>query len=226
MSNLRQDERGFSLMELMMAMAIGGIVLTMVMQIFVTGLTRSAQVGDRVEAAARARLAVDRAVTLLGAQTCVDGNAPIVDGQSTSVTFRANLGIVDADPKQYRLRYDDPTDTLYEEQFDPTKVSGLVTYGATPSRSRVLATDVAPVGGKIFSYYKFQTTGAAAGQVDPAPLLTTLNDSDRQQVVRVGVDLTAIPTRTKQADKRSTEINAQAVVVSSDPSNPNKGPNC
>jgi prepilin-type N-terminal cleavage/methylation domain-containing protein len=226
MSDLRHDERGFSLMELMMAMAIGGVLLTMVMQIFVSGLTHNAKVTDRVEAAARARLAVDRAVTLLSAQTCVDGNAPIVDGQSTSITFRANLGVVDADPKQYRLRYDVPTARLYEDQFDPTKVANVITYSATPSRSRVVANDVAPVGGTIFSYYKFQTTGATAGQVDPAALVTALSDSDRQQVVRVGVDLRAVPARTKQVDPRSTVINAQAIVVSADPSNPNKGPNC
>ena len=226
MTRLRHDERGFSLMELMMAMAIGSIVLTMVMSIFVTGLTRSAQVGDRIDAAAKGRLAVDRVVTLLDAQTCVDGNAPLLDAQSGTVTFYANLGQVDDDPRQYRVRYDAAADQLWEDQFDPYRVAGVLTWPTTPSRSRLLAGDILPQGGKIFSYYKFSTTGATAGQVDPSPLATPATASDRQQVVRVGVDLNAVASRTKADDATRTVISGQAVVASADPSNPNKGPNC
>ncbi|MDX6703679.1 MAG: hypothetical protein QOF26_3905 [Baekduia sp.] len=223
--HIRHDERGFSLMELLTAMVIGSVVLTAVMSIFLTGISKTAQVNDRVEAAGRARLAADRAVTLLDAQTCVDGISPLIDAQADQVTFFANLGTVDAEPKQYRMRYDAAADTLYEEQFDGTRVKGVLQFPAQPSRTRVLGTGLLPVNGAVFTYYKFLDTGV----VLTTPLSQTatgLSVVDRQQVVRVGVGLNALPSRTTSAPGVGTTIDAQATVASADPSNPNKGPNC
>jgi prepilin-type N-terminal cleavage/methylation domain-containing protein len=225
--HLRHDERGFSLMELLTAMVIGSVVLTAVMSIFLTGISKTAQVNDRVEAAGRARLAADRAVTLLDAQTCVDGISPLTDAQADTVTFFANLGTVDAEPKQYRLRYDAAARTLYEDQYDGSRVkaTGVLQFPALASRTRVLATGLQPVNGAIFRYYRFDD----AGVVSTTPLSQTaagLSVADRQQVVRVAVDLNALPSRVTSAATVGTTIAAQATVASADPSNPNKGPNC
>jgi prepilin-type N-terminal cleavage/methylation domain-containing protein len=223
--HIRHDERGFSLMELLTAMVIGSVVLTAVMSIFLTGISKTAQVNDRVEAAGRARLAADRAVTLLDAQTCVDGISPLIDAQADQVTFFANLGTVDAEPKQYRLRYDAAADTLYEEQFDGARVKGVLEFPAQPNRTRVLGTGLLPVNAAVFTYYKFLDTGVVA-TTPLSQTATGLSVVDRQQVVRVGVGLNALPSRTTSASTVGTTIDAQATVASADPSNPTKGPNC
>jgi prepilin-type N-terminal cleavage/methylation domain-containing protein len=143
---LRDDESGFSLTELLAAMAVGSFVLWAAMQIFVTGIQSSARVGDRVEAAQRGRLAMDRLTTVLDAQVCLDSTTPpISTGQDQSLTFTANLGRVDADPIRYVLRYDSTSNRLLEDQYDPSvDVNGVVTYSGTASRTRTLATGVVP----------------------------------------------------------------------------------
>jgi prepilin-type N-terminal cleavage/methylation domain-containing protein len=218
------DEDGFSLMELIVAMAIGSIVLTVLLGIFMNGLSGTTKVTDRIEATQRARIATDRVVMLLQAQVCADGTAPITDAQATSVTFTANIGDVLALPTRYRMRYDATTKTLWEDDFPATKVDGVLSFQAAPSRSRVLIANVQPVNGAFFSYYAFDPT---TGLVDQnAPLTPTLSPADVQRVVRVGTAMTAMPERTKTADARSTTITGHAIVGSADPANPNKGPKC
>jgi prepilin-type N-terminal cleavage/methylation domain-containing protein len=227
---LLADERGFSLMELVVAMAIGSIVLTTLLGVFMNGMSNTTGVTDRIEATQRARIATDRVTTLLQAQVCVDGASPISDAQATTVTFTANIGDVLADPVRYTFRYDTASKTLWEDDFLPTMVNGTPTYAAPPSRSRVLISNVEPVNvtpfnGAFFTYYAFDAT---TGLVDDnAPLFAPLTNSDEQRVVRVGTGMVALPERTKaNADPRATTITGQAIVGSADPANPDKGPKC
>lgn len=218
------DEDGFSLMELIVAMAIGSIVLTVVLGIFMNGLSGATKVTDRIEATQRARIANDRVVMLLQAQVCADGSAPITDAQATSVTFTANIGDAQALPTRYRMRYDATTKALWEDDFPATKVDGALTFQAVPARSRTLITNVQPVSGAFFTYYAFNlATGLVDTTLTPAPTLTA---DDLHRVVRVGIAMTAMPERTKTADPRATTITGQAIVGSADTANPNKGPKC
>ena len=221
MTRLRHDERGFSLMELMMAMAIGSIVLTMVMSIFVTGLTRK-----RRSATASTRPPRGASPTasrmLPDAQTCVDGNAPLLDAP-------VRHGDVLRQPRPGRRRSQAVPRALRRGgrpavggPVRPVPRSGVPTWPTTPSRSRLLAGDILPQGGKIFSE-RLHVPGATAGQVDPSPLATPATASDRQQVVRVGVDVNAVASRTKADDATRTVISGQAVVASADPVQPQQG---
>jgi prepilin-type N-terminal cleavage/methylation domain-containing protein len=223
-TRLVSDQRGFSLMELVVAMAIGAIVLTVLLGIFMNGMSGTTKVTDRVEATQRARIATDRVTSLLQAQVCVEGAAPISDAQATTVTFTANIGDAQANPVRYRLRYDDATKTLWEDDYVPTLLaSGALSFPGAPNPSRALITDVQPVDGAFFTYHAFNV---ATGIVDDAALAAPLSGVDRQRVVRVGTAMTAMPTRTKAADQRATTITGQAIVGSADPANPNKGPKC
>jgi prepilin-type N-terminal cleavage/methylation domain-containing protein len=227
---LRDDEGGFSLTELLAAMAIGALVLWASMQVFVTGVQGSARVDDRVEAAQRGRLAMDRITTVLNAQVCVASTTPpISTGTDQAVTFTANLGQVDADPVRYVVRYDSAARRLIEDQYDPSvDVNGVITYSGTPSRSRTLATGVVPerdAGGAqvpMFRYYQF----AADGSINGTSLATPLAAADLTKVVRIAVAFQAVPERTDDEDARSTMIEGQATVGSADPNDPSKGTNC
>jgi prepilin-type N-terminal cleavage/methylation domain-containing protein len=236
-SRFRSDESGFSLVELLTAMALGSIVLGAMLVLFVRGVTVSAQVNDRVEAAQRGRLAMDRVVTLLNSQTCLVNNAglstaPIVSGDANQVTFYANLGKVDADPLLYQLRYDGTAKALYEKQWVGTKdASANLTFPASPSVSKQLAANIVPTtaGAPIFQYWQFVTTaGPTLGAIDPVPLGTggTLGSTDLAKTVRVTAAFAAQPERTKAQDLRSTSIQGTATVGSADPGEPMKGVNC
>ena len=60
---LARDEDGFSLTELIVAIALGGIVLAAALTFFTTGVISSAQVQDRSDAAQRARRSVARSLS-------------------------------------------------------------------------------------------------------------------------------------------------------------------
>jgi prepilin-type N-terminal cleavage/methylation domain-containing protein len=233
-ARLRHEEDGFSLIELLVAMALGSIVLTAVMTVFLTGMGATTRVTDRVEAAQRGRLAMDRVVTLLNSQTCLYNNdgtssAPIFDGQGQQVTFLANLGTVSADPNKYRIRYDPATKTLFEDRWTPTRdAKGNLVFAATASSSKPIGTGIVPTlgGGTIFQYYAFDVDGT----IDPAAPITltsgALTTANRLAAVRVAATFAAQTDRTKTLDLRSTTESGSATVGSADGSDPSKGVNC
>jgi prepilin-type N-terminal cleavage/methylation domain-containing protein len=237
---LRRDQSGFSLVELLVAMAIGSIVLTALMTLFVNGVTGAVRTSDRVDALQRGRVTMDRVVTLLNSQICLlkpdgTGQPPIVDGQNNQVTFYATLGVVDSDPTIYRLRYDSGTKILYEDQFPPVRVGSTLSYPsypATPSSSRVIGTNILPVtaGAPIFKYWQFITTaGPTLGMVDTTPLTTPLSSTAQFAAVRMTITFVSQPEHTTGStnDLRATTfVDGVATVGSANAGEPAKGVNC
>jgi prepilin-type N-terminal cleavage/methylation domain-containing protein len=233
-ARLRREEEGFSLIELLMAMALGSIVLTAVMSVFLTGMGATTRVTDRVESAQRGRLAMDRVVTLLNSQTCLYNNdgsssAPVVDGQAQQMTFLANLGTVSADPSKYRIRYDTATKTLFEDSWAPTRdTKGNIVYAATATSSKPIGTGIVPTlsGGTIFQYYAFKTDGTIDMLAPIALTAGALTTASRLTAVRVSATFAAQTDRTKTLDLLSTTQSGSATVGSADGSDPSKGVNC
>ncbi|MBI5105566.1 MAG: prepilin-type N-terminal cleavage/methylation domain-containing protein [Solirubrobacterales bacterium] len=235
MSRLRalaRDESGFSVTELLMAMSIGSIVLWALMQFFVTGIKSSNELSDRVEAAQRGRLAMDRVTTLMDSMLCLNAaTPPVVAGSTgTSVTFYADLAGASATPVKYQLTYDAATKQLNEAQYvGQGALPGAITYPGSPTRTRVLATNVVPArdgaGAQqpVFRYYAFQADGTVN---EAAPLAVPLTAGDASTVVRVAAQFRANPERTKAEDPRSSLIAGQSIVASADANTPAAGPNC
>jgi prepilin-type N-terminal cleavage/methylation domain-containing protein len=232
MTRLGTEEGGFTLVELLMALALGSMILTAVMMVFLTGIRATGRVTDRVEASQRSRLAMDRVITLLNSQTCVyasDGSSvPITDGQAQQVTFYANLGLVNADPIRYRLRYDSAAKSLYEDRWIPTRdKNDNAVYPAAISKTMTVGTNLVPTlaGGVVFQYFQFNP---ADGTIDPAPMATTagLSDNDRSKAVRVGATFAALPEKTTLLNLTSTTVTGAATVGSAEGSDPTKGVNC
>ena len=234
-SRLRTDQDGFSLIELLMAMALGAIVLTAVMTVFLNGMGATTRITDRVESAQRGRLTMDRVVTLLNSQSCIynsndpTGGVPIIDGQSQQVTFLANLGTVSANPSKYRLRYDAAAKSLWEDRWAPAiDVKGNVVFATNPTTSKVIGSGIVPTlgGGTIFQYFTF----AADGTINPAaPMALTagvLTPADKLVAVRIAATFAAQTDRTKAVDLRSTTESGYGTVGSADGSDPSKGVNC
>ncbi|HEX5923759.1 MAG TPA: prepilin-type N-terminal cleavage/methylation domain-containing protein [Baekduia sp.] len=236
---LRSDQSGFSLIELLVAMALGSIVLTALMTLFINGVTGSVRVSDRVEALQRGRVTMDRAVTLLNSQICLlnpdgTGQPPILDGQNNQVTFYATLGVVDSNPTIYRLRYDPATKRMIEDQFLPVPSGSAVTYPtypATPDTSRIIGTNVLPstAGAPIFKYWQFITTaGPTLGMVDTTPLTTPLTSTGQFASVRMTISFVTQPEHTTGTtnDLRATSLDGVATVGSANAGEPAKGVNC
>jgi prepilin-type N-terminal cleavage/methylation domain-containing protein len=234
-SRLRTNQDGFSLIELLMAMALGAIVLTAVMTVFLNGMGATTRITDRVDSAQRGRLAMDRVVTLLNSQSCTynsndpAGGVPIIDGQAQQVTFMANLGTVSASPSKYRLRYDAASKNLWEDRWAPgVDAKGNLVFATNPTTSKVIGSGIVPTlgGGTIFQYFSF----AADGTINPAtPMGLTagvLTPADKLVAVRIAATFAAQTDRTKAVDLRSTTESGYGTVGSADGSDPSKGVNC
>jgi prepilin-type N-terminal cleavage/methylation domain-containing protein len=219
----REDE-GFSLVELLAAMAAGSFVLTAVMYVFTTGLTAAGRVEDRIDSGQRARLTMDKITTLLDAQVCLvnsDETAsqvatpPIVTGATgSSVTFYADLNGASDTPNRYTINYDATAKTLTLLTYKGTGVLPSVTFATTPVTTRLMDNVQAYGSEPVFKYYSFTT----AGLVDEGvPLTTPLSADSALKTVRVGVKFQTYSTRTKKDDPRRTVIVGEGTVATADP---------
>lgn len=225
---LVRDDAGFSLMELLVAMAIGSIVLTALMMVFLNGMQGTAKVTDRADATARARTTSDTMSTLLQAAVCNNNSAPILAASATSITFTANLGGPDDAASKYVLRWDGASKTVYQDTYKGTLQSdGLtVVYPSSPTSTLILGTNMMPADGStLFSYYPFNTsTGTISTSALTAPIT---NANTLKSIVAITTSLLALPERTKgTSDPASTSVEDQSVVGSVDPSNPGQGTQC
>jgi type II secretory pathway pseudopilin PulG len=226
-----RSESGTTLVEMLTALVIGSVVLFGVVTVFTTALTSAAKVNDRVDAAQRARLALDRMQTVLNSQVCLTNpgasQPPVVPATSDAnqVTFFADLGDETYTPAQYRFAYDATARTLTESYWAPIVSGTSTTFATTPTTSRVIAYDVAPQDAStpIFRYYAYTTTGAPMPSAEVVP---PLDATEVATLVRVQVNLLAQPSRTKRSDASSTVLSADGYAATADPTNPAGGPRC
>ncbi|MCW2993492.1 MAG: prepilin-type N-terminal cleavage/methylation protein [Conexibacter sp.] len=221
-----RDERGFSLIELLVAMALGSLVLTAVMTVFTTGIAATSKIGDRVDSGSRARIAMDRITTLLDSQVCLRNSGdsttqpaipPIVGPSSTgtSVTFYADLSGASDTPSKYTITYDATAKTLTESKYAGAGALPNVTFAATPTTT-VLTDAVQPVGtDPIFTYFVFSSDGTVN---EAAPV--TPSATNQLQIVRVGVKFQANSARTKTGDSSRSIVSGQGIVATADPTDP------
>jgi prepilin-type N-terminal cleavage/methylation domain-containing protein len=231
-TRLRRQEAGFSLIELLAAMAIGSVVLTALMTVFINGVTSAARVNDRVESAQRGRVALDRIVGLLDSQVCVVNydstlktevtlTPVLAASDSNQVTFYADLSGASESPDRYRFVYSPTAKTLTEYRFDGVGKMPNVTFPAVASATRVVATNVIPAKANnvptgpslpIFQYYRFVNSA-----IDPMALTTPLSATDAATVVRVAVQFQTVPERTKSEDPRKASVQGQGNVLTANP---------
>lgn len=230
---LARDEDGFSLVELLVAIALGGIVLAAALVFFTTGVTSSAQVQDRSDAAQRARIGFDRVTSLLQAQVCNgvgDTGTPVVAGDGDSVTFTAAVDNIDDPPTGYKLRYLPSTQQLWVDSYtlgseDPN--TGFRSWPTNPVRSEQLMQRVVADGTTHpFRYYGTDDTTTG----DPVELGSSaaLTTAERPRVLRIDLTLRALPTRTNTTnDRPATLLSTQSYVGSNIvQSRLDEGPRC
>jgi prepilin-type N-terminal cleavage/methylation domain-containing protein len=224
---LRNDD-GFSLMELLAAMAIGGVVLTALMSVFTTGIRATGRITDRVDSSQRGRVALDRINTLLNSQVCLRDTTtdaanqiaiPPIDGANStgsSVTFYADLDGASDTPDKYRLTYDATAKTLTETRYAGAGRLPSVTFSATPTYTRRLADNVVPVGStSIFTYYKF----AADGSVDLSTPITP-SASNQSLIVRENVQFRALSTISRVDNATRSDFQTDGIAATADPTDP------
>lgn len=220
-----RDEHGMSLVELVVAMSIGIVVLLAAFTVMDRAFQIQKETNDRSDAVQRGRLALEAMTRSLRSQVCM-GTPPTAIRVATvnSMTYTADLSGGSSLPAQYILTYDAAAKTITEYKYDGSGTYPTLNFPASPTRTRVLLTNVVPSGTTpIFSYWALDSAGTGANTaLTSLPLSTT----DLPRAVRVAINFTTRPTGKASNDVRATSFSDDVYARSADPLDPSKGLTC
>jgi type II secretory pathway pseudopilin PulG len=211
-----RGEQGFTLVELVVSLALGMIVIMGILAVTEVAMRSSARTATRVAAEQRARPVLERLIDQLHS-TCIGPEAgPLLAGStSSSLSFLHQTGS-SVTPLPDKITVSLTGDTLSESTYPSTGGQAPNwTFAATPSRTRVLMTDVGPgqtgdppIDAPLFRYFKYD-----GGGVDPTSLPTPLSASDSALAVRVDVAFSVAPTSNPTRDAKAPITVSDSVLV-------------
>jgi Tfp pilus assembly protein PilW len=188
------DERGFSIVELLVSMGAAMVVMTGVVTLTMTVMHSEARTTNRVDAASRARPAMTRIVQELHSACVTSHIVPVRTGSTgTSITFfsKSGSGVGPApDLHTISLTGSPPKLTDTVTQATPGSIAPNWDFSGPASAPRTLLTNVAAPGGVIFRYYDFVT---GTGALNTVPLVVPLTDITSARAAYLTVSLTSLP---------------------------------
>lgn len=246
MSRLR-SERGFSLPELLTAMAIAMFVSLATFTLVEVVMKRSGDVRSRVETTASARTAMDQITRQLRSQVCVKPSATAVPRSLAAATPQSvavyadfsnetlvNNKLPAPDLRKISLEDGELVETVKKGTRDN---SNVVTYPEAVSSKRELLKPVAPLGAAgtpIFRYYRFPSAPAnstilPAGSTANVEVVGTgtggaLTEEQLTTVAMISVEFRAVALT--GGDSAATEIKNQVYVRTADPNAQIPKPTC
>lgn len=220
--DLMADERGTTLVELMVALMTGLIIISALTTVVMTTMHGSARVTSRVEATQRARIALTRLMQDLHSACVSPEIAPVrEDSDGATLRFVHQTGsAVQPSPTLSVVSYSDGTLT----QSDYPVLKGTAPHWTfdeeTPSRTRTLLTDVSPIppSSSIFNYYRYEN-----GTIAASPQETPLEADEAALTVVVQAGLRAAPERTPVADAGASADLRNAATLRLTPPSFNEG---
>lgn len=226
---LRSDESGFTLVELLAAMSIGLLVLMAAFMVLDRATSVSKEIADRQDAVQRGRQAMELIVRDLRSQVCLgDETEPITVANDDMVTFYADLSDGSTPVEQRTIRYDAATKTMVEDVHVGTGTYPDLVFGGPPTSSRVLVEAVEPVinGAQTVPVLRFYAFDVGGTPGDLLELPTPLVSDDAIRTVLVKVTFVVLPGGERPPDRRATTLESDVYVRLADPSTPTEGPRC
>jgi prepilin-type N-terminal cleavage/methylation domain-containing protein len=227
------SQRGFTLIELVVGMALGMIVLLAAFTVIDRSFINNKSVTDREDALQRGRNTLELMTRQIRSMTCAGQYTPVTKGTDNEVDFYAYMGDPTAGgstlPQQHRLVYDATAKTISETDYPVTSITtSPPTVGTTPSTpTKVLLNNVVPVSGvPIFTYYTYDpaATQGSGGFVALTAGSSGLSTVDQAKVVKVAVSFLTRPTGIKVTDPHSTVFQDDVFWRAVDPEAPNAQP--
>lgn len=191
-----RDERGTTLVELMVATASGMVIMFAITTVIVVALHSSARVSARVDATQRGRIVIARIMEQLHSACVLPEIAPIQEKSTgTKLRFVHQTGSgVALTPTLSVINLENGTLTQSDYKATAGPLPSWV-FETSPFEARTLLTKVAPISpsSSIFSYYTY-SSGALVQQTGE------LSSTVAKQILNVRIALTASPTSTPIAD--------------------------
>jgi type II secretory pathway pseudopilin PulG len=204
-------EDGFTLVELLVGIAVSLLTMSMVAMMVIASTHNQARVAKRVEANQRIRPVLTRIVEELHSACVATRIAPVIGDSTvngstaTRITFLSQAGDDVSPLPDKHVIYLSGT-SLKEDTYPGTGgVSPTWTFG-TPT-ARTLLTGVSAPSGTMFSYYRFQNGTLALN----APLAVPLSAANSALTAYVSLAITAAPTVGAGQDAKSPITLSDAV---------------
>lgn len=200
-----QDERGTTMVELLVGMAMGSIVLMGLTMTIIVVLHGNARVDARVEATDNARITVTRIMEELHSACISPQIAPIQEGSTGNKLIFWHAAAGEAEkvqpiPVESEIVYSSSEGKISQKDYPRTGgTSPNWTFSST-GEERKLVSKVAPAAGSTtaFAYYKYEKGGLV--KLPGA----TLSKIEAESVIVVKVALAASPKSTPVADAGSS----------------------
>lgn len=233
------SERGFTLTELLVAIAASAIVLMATLALLDSSQSAALRVHDRVEATQKGRVAMELLTQRLRAQTCLGTGVPaLVDARRDRVAFYTEMrdfsaGGSDAFRPELRQIVFGADGRVVESIFgaQTTLVAPGFTfpsYPGSPARRNEIATAVYRAGSANFlRYFAFAGSDPATPTLELVPSATgSLSGDDRARIVRIVVTFDSRPRHARAAGRVDTTFENEVYVRTSDPTDPTHSPQC
>lgn len=193
------DERGTTLAELVISMAIGMVVLSALAMVMIVSMHASARVTERVHATQNARVTLTRVIEELHSACVVPKVAPVQAGSSgTMLSFSHAL---QSEGSSASVKPVKTTITLKGTRLEERQYAWLgttpPTFAKTESGKPVtIATNIIPTppSSSIFSYYTY----SKGKLVQLAP--KELSAIEASSIIQVKVAFTGLPSSAKSRD--------------------------
>ena len=229
----RDNQAGFALTELIVAMTVGLIILLAAFLLLDRAHGASNEIADRQDAVQRGRQAMELLTRQIRSQVCLGGfEEPITDGTNNSVTFYADLTDGSKNVERRTITFD-PADgvngTIKQFIYPGAGTYPVLTfpgYPGSPSETTTIltkATAVTSPATPFLRYYAYDPAGAPGSL---RQLTTPLSTADAPLVVMVKVAFVALPERKIPRNKDATTFYNDVYVRLANPTLPNEGPRC
>jgi hypothetical protein len=194
------DERGTTLVELLVALMTGLVIIAALMMVITSTLHGTSRVTARVDATQRARIALVRLMEQLHSACVAPEVAPIQKASTgTSLEFVHQTGS-QVSPVPIISVISLSGTTLSQQDYNVTGTAPNWTRSTAIGGPRILLTKVGPTAPStsIFSYYRY-----SGGTISVTPLATPL-EAEAALTVEVRAALTAAPLTTPVKDADSS----------------------
>jgi prepilin-type N-terminal cleavage/methylation domain-containing protein len=221
-----RDESGFSLVELVVALAIGTVVLLAAFMLVDASTPLAQRTNDRVDAFQRGRLALDIVGAELRSQVCMPGAIPPIMptvSDEDDIWFYGNNQDQNSLPQRHHIYLQG--NALLEDTWQGVGTQSNVTFPVNPPpKTRTLLSPVALVPGvNLFRYFGFDGNLPAAVN---KPVSTPVSVADSRNIVQVNLSFVARPTRATGASIRDSTFQQAVFFRTADPTDPMKGAKC
>lgn len=221
------DQSGFTIAELVVAMAMGLIILFAAGTLMVVGLHDTSRVTDRVQATQQARTATEQIIQELNsgclandvspvqAQTAT-GITPVVNTDGNDLVFVSGLGNSTGTPIEHVVTI--KSGALVDISYANTggsppalNTAATWTFSPTPSVTRTLLAHVAQINATtpLFQYFSYSTTTSPMNSTPLSPM--PLSASAAASVAQLNIAWQVAPNDGLTDSSRIVQLNDSVV---------------